>query len=315
MKKKRLAWIAVIFTICMGAVYWLWPSNPDEAVSANPMDRLQKLTDSITNAPIREAPSVASTNHPQELDTAIALSKEYQSARDMHGLYAKYRHSDNPDEKYFAWRAIEFCSRFLMPSKRDTFVAAPEKLWNSTPDRDLVEHNLFARCSEFKEFTSNKDFRTEVRNLEDELKESNSKIILAGKSSDLLTQGKKDEANAIARQVLLSKEPDAIASLENYLKESRNEQRKLLPGYKPGQAQPTDTSAIALELAACDLGKDCSKDSEEAQSICTWGGPCDESLADQKLKPLTQAEADEVRRKKDQYVNAIRNGDLSAFGL
>jgi len=314
--KTRLVTALISFSLLgVGLAYFYWPEKDHEIAVDHRMDELQNLNDKIVHAPLPVGQTVKRDPQSHKLATAIELSKEYQTTRDMHDIYVKYRHSTNPDEKYFAFRAMEFCSRFLLPSKRNTFVAAPEKLWNGNPERDIVEHNLFARCSEFKEFASNHDFREELKSLEQEVNESDSNIVLANKSANLLMLGKVDDARALAKQVLLSQEPDAIASLETYLKQYKNEQMKLLPDYKPGQAQPTDTSSIALALAACDLGKDCSKDSEEAESICTWGGACGEDLIDQKLKTLTQAEAEEVRRKKDQYVSAIKSGDLTVFGF
>lgn len=248
-----------------------------------------------------------------DLTSVLAISNEYQSTRDLHSLFTKYRLSNNPSEKFFAWKAIDFCSRYLLPTNRDIFVSQPESLPGLTQEQDAMNQRLFGKCAGFKEFTP-AQYRAQLKQIQESAINGGSNSIAAIKANELFMAHKNEEdAAKLAKQVLQSKEPDAIMTLVDSMQVYWD--AKIVAQQNSGKPPEADTSAVALRLVACDLGRDCSKDALDMQMMCVYAGSCEDSLESRTLKLLTPAEADDVRQKMKIYLAAIKQGDLKIFGL
>ncbi|MFZ6842967.1 hypothetical protein [Undibacterium sp. RuTC16W] len=248
-----------------------------------------------------------------DLTSVLAISSEYQSTRDLHSLFTKYRLSNNPTEKFFAWKAIDFCSRYLLSTNRDIFVSQPEPLPGLTQEQDAMNQRLFGKCAGFKEFTPTQ-YRAQLKQVQESAINGGSNSIAAVQANELfITHKNEEDAVKLAKQVLQSKEPDAIMALVDSMQVYWD--AKKINQQNSGKPPEADTSAVALRLAACDLGRDCSKDALDMQVMCVYAGSCEDSLESRTMKLLTPAEADDVRQKMKIYLAAIKQGDLKIFGL
>lgn len=78
------------------------------------------------------------------------------------------------------------------------------------------------------------------------------------------------QADALLRDILASKDPDAIGALADVMGTSRlNSQYSDLSG--------TPLHSYAWQLASCDLGRDCSANGALMRQMCIFGGTCSSS--------------------------------------
>ncbi|MQR00456.1 hypothetical protein [Glaciimonas soli] len=285
----------------------------------------QRASKQTTTMPVA-AISVVPTRAVHNRSAFIAISKAYQSTNDLYALYAKYRNSENADEKYFAWNALQFCARYALPGRGNVIVVLPKsppyKLLdgpaNSAPSRDIADRNLAARCAGFTNMTVDA-LKAENKALGKEVQNGDSYAAIEYKLIALDKIGKKDEAHLLAKNAFLSQEPDAIVALTGYMQtlwddaEHKNTNENI--EVKDLQSVKPDTRAMGFHLAACDLGLDCSAHAVDVEGMCVYGGSCEMPMEEALKQLLTPAEIDDMLNKRDFYVQAIKAGDYKAVGL
>ncbi|WP_090443794.1 hypothetical protein [Duganella sp. CF458] len=295
-----------VIAIAMSAFFFFRIEHAPVAPVGQPRDTHQKATAAIVH-PTMPAP----LQQPQDrLAFAIKVSGEFQSTRDLHALYMKFRDGADPNARYFALRAIDFCARFLVRSSSGAaFSTAPELLRGATDQQDLANRQLYARCAGFRNVPPSEIWAS-IRHLKTVVANESSNIAIAAKASDLLSMNKLEQAASLASSVLRSREPDAIAELEHYLQEVQDTRSKA-----SGQSSDNNIDGLAIRLAACELGKDCSSTALEQQLLCMYGGGCDDSLAQRTARALPESAMLEVLRRRDDFVLAIKTGKLGVFGF
>lgn len=259
--------------------------------------------------PVQPLPHSASPKR-TGLAAVLAASKEFQSTRDLHGLYARLKDSENPDERQFALKAVDFCARYVIRSgARESFATAQESIPQASAEQDLVNRTLYAKCAGFRNVGSSAMW-AELGRLKDIVANEEGNAAAAVKAARLLAMNNADQASELALKVLRSRQPDAIAELEPYFQELRDNRSN-------AAGLPTDgnVDGLAIRLAACELGKDCSSAALEMQSLCLHGGSCEDSLVEKTAKVLPPLAMQEVLRRRDEFVSAVKTGDFRAFGL
>ena len=303
MLKKILFFLFLIVGVLLAYFFWYKSPNPSiqqtnsiPIQSIHPDLNLVSQTDSVPSA------------FKHNLKHAIAIGKEYHLSRDLHSFYLKYKDSSNPDEQYLAWQALNFCSWFISSTLDDALTLSPKDVSKPSPERNTANQELYAACSTF-----NHQFKTAAQFLTENVKNQKNAISSASYSSSLEhvnaleATGKFDEANQYLKEIILSKEPEAIQSIA-----------EIIPlRWKSGDDDKVYTMNVkAIQLATCDLGQECSKDSNNVKFSCVISGyPCDFSRQDQLLSIYNNEEKKKIMEKKAFFLNAIQQGDLASLGL
>ncbi|AXI03827.1 hypothetical protein [Aquirhabdus parva] len=305
--------IISVLLLCVVMAYQYWPSTPlSQPQTSAPLPVMQAPTPkppSSVQTNIAPAPFVHNLNH------ELALEQAYQSSHDLHGFYLKYHNSTNPDEQLFALRAAELCAQFIA-SPEDSLTLQIQSLpnRNRSPEAQLAIQTLFARCSAFShEFTTAKAFRDEVARLSNEVIQGESYFGTEMRVAiqQATGEGSKNQIKPLIRAVLLSKEPEAINGISSFM----------LPIWKTAAQNDTDSpssparvNALALMLATCELGRDCSKDANDSIQHCTCSNEC-QGLVEASIADIPLDLRQVVLSKKSEYVRAIQQGNLQILGL
>ncbi|WP_410209652.1 hypothetical protein [Aquirhabdus sp.] len=308
MLKKLL--IILFFILGFIFIYTLLNSSTHTSKSQpNSVPILQKQNSITTSPQVIDKPSSPITPFQHNLKHAVALNHEYQLSDDLHGLYLKYKESKNPDELYIAEQAISFCKQFISSPSDEALTLSPKSMYNPlpnhTPDQNTAIQHLYSICSTFShEFKTAKQYFAEEERLSERVVSGESYSSAVDRMILLASQGERDKIIPLLKEVILSKEPDAINSVQDIiLKRWQGAESKGVVGQ------------FAIRLAACDLGRECSKDALDQQLSCLSGSACNLSLEDELMNHLTPTEQQEVMQKKALFLRAVDEGDLAALGI
>ena len=121
------------------------------------------------------------------------------------------------------------------------------------------------------------------------------------------------KALAVVRDVLTSRDAYAIASLREFV-------HQFLVLQVDAQALPggtrTDLKSLALTVAACDLGLDCSEQSLTALQLCAHSGYCSGDVIDRYAQALPNpTDRAQLAAENRRVAAAIAAGDGKALGL
>jgi hypothetical protein len=118
----------------------------------------------------------------------------------------------------------------------------------------------------------------------------------------------------LVQKVLSSKDPDAISALGDFFhvywdnKDYQNtnmERDRNLPNLR----------IAAFSLVACDMGKDCSRDSLEMTLACHYSSLCNYSVGQFLVKDLSTEQKNLLEQYKLSLLQAINSGDYRQLGL
>lgn len=166
-----------------------------------------------------------------------------------------------------------------------------------TPDRQVAAMQLMRRCDGFMRVGPGKT---------GELLDATVEALKAqgGDAAMALV-----DARGIAARLREGAGPDLGEALQRTL---RYWQQK----HAAGDADPrTADFALALRLAVCDLGRDCSVDGLPALTACLVEGQCGQGWREDWRDGLRAESVAAVSQYREQIVQAVRQRDLGFFGL
>lgn len=130
----------------------------------------------------------------------------------------------------------------------------------------------------------------------------------------LLAQGRRPETDASSDADIRS------ALLSGFAPDVHEALAMVLPSWQAtleARGQPYDAEAFgrAIQLAACDLGRDCSQQGAMALMACVYENRCGTPLDELPAKGGDVAQAGLVQQYRREITQAIRQGNVGYFGL
>lgn len=333
---KRVIVISLA-ALLLGAAYYLFVSSNTQSASSNgaqvkePDDNAipaEKTTKTAIQLSMQAGPKSIEIARRAEFNTSAAkrLAAELSSSKDLKAFYDKYKNDTSPEGKTYFAKAMDGCARFIHLKNNK---------WDSTPDLPGItpDHPDFApRAKAYEELASRCEgfFSTDAKQNWSEFLAARTKakaepgalvsaniatMMLLSNEKNNLDEDANKEAIKLAEKVLSSKDPDAIYELRGFFdafwdhKDFHNTNMKNdrdIPNLRKG----------AFTLAACEMGKDCSKDSLEAVASCIYSiDSCNQPLNSLLKSGLTSEQKNLLEQYKHEILQAINSGDYRQLGL
>jgi len=242
------------------------------------------------------------------------LGNPLERSDNLRKIYESLRDSRYGFERSVAFRAWSACFPQFMSA--DGQAVSLEKLTKALPvnapnnaARVEAYRELRRRCEPF--FELSRDDVIAFTQRQSDLWKKGEALDPGELALKYLKADEKPKALTVVRDVLSSRDAYAIASLREFVHQylALQVDAQVLPGNTR-----TDITSLALTVAACDLGLDCSADSLTALQQCAHSGLCEGSVIDRYVQTLLnpgdrERLADESRR----MTAAITSGDFTAL--
>ncbi|MGB9149684.1 MAG: hypothetical protein WCB36_05505 [Burkholderiales bacterium] len=248
----------------------------------------------------------------------ILVGMEYQSSQDLKAFYQKYRHHSLPGVKYWVYNALGTCLRFAKGSDGKPYQNAADFLQSSAEGKQLVDrteayNKLHSRCNGLETTPVNETVK-EVQALQESAEAGGDAKALMARG--LLINNKYSEVEIAQALVstLESEDPYAIRNVANLLQRPGVDYILIGVGNHPVSYELVSAAA---NLAACELGADCSTGSITWAEQCINDGNCSSPNVAQQILDRLDSDADrlEAQRARDLIVKAAKTGDVSLLGL
>ena len=313
--KLKIALIAALLAAVVTLAWWELRHGPPQMLANAPS--ISKPAPSIVTA--GEAERSATANEFRWSDVATLtqrLGNGVERATDLATVYDQYSGSTDSLTRNIAYRAWSACFPAFLgaegrPVTVEQFAAAMPATAANMPLRLAAYRELLNRCQRFFYMSRDEIVHASQRQ-EDAWKRG--EILAPGElAMKHFLEGRSDEALDVARRTVQSGDGYAVASLQEYM--HRMIAQKMETQQLPG-SERSDLRGLAVAMAACQLGLDCSADSLTALLLCANGGQCAGNLTDRYLQALPNA-ADRERagRLADLTLAAIRTNDFVSLGL
>jgi hypothetical protein len=244
------------------------------------------------------------------------LGNPLERSDNLRQIYERLRDSRYGFERSVAFRAWSACFPQFMSA--DGQAVSLDKLFQAlplnAPDNALrVEayRELRRRCEPFFEL-SRDDVIAFTQQQSDRWKKGDA-LDPGELALKYLKADDKQKALAVVRDVLSSRDAYAIASMREFVHQYLVLQvdAQALPG-----STRTDLKSLALTVAACDLGLDCSEQSLTALQLCAHSGYCLGGVIDRYAQSLPNpTDREQLAVESRRVAAAIAAGDLKALGL
>lgn len=248
----------------------------------------------------------------------ILVGMEYQSSQDLKAFYQKYRHHSSPGVKYWVYTALGACLRFAKGSDGKPYQNAADFLQSSAEGKQLADRtdayqNLHSRCNGLEATPVNETVK-EVQALQESAEAGGDAKALMARGLFINNKYSEVEIAKALVSTLESDDPYAIRNVANLLQRPGVDYILIGAGNHPVSY---DLVSAAANLAACELGADCSSGSITWAEQCINDANCSSPNVAQQILDRLDSDADrlEARRVRDLIVKAAKTGDVSLLGL
>lgn len=311
LRTRSLAIVALALALA-GGLWFCWPGGPGAAGTGERVRLTQAALAArappawrVAASTPRVAAAVPAPQAPGLTDGGSRASHE--SARDLHALFEQSWRSADLRVLEEAGMALYLCNEHRRHADALAIAFAggdPGPLHGAlTPARQRANAELDSRCRGFG--------RLAPATLE-AMQASLQQRLRAGGSR--LADGAQQEASSLPTALAMSLlEAGEAASFERA--------RPTLIAALARQADYAEESegrqdiGIAVLLASCELGRDCSAGAYDALRRCTWQGLCEQGLFEGWRDGLAPVRADAVQQLRDRIVKAVQSGDAASLGL
>lgn len=305
--KQRLLVVTAVM-ICMAVLYFV---NSHDPSSQKRQTDIGNLTFPIQAHIPGQARFFAGSEPNPFVTVTERLANPLERSPDLRVNFEQNKNSKNPTERNIALRAWTACfPHFTAPQGQAvTLDSVTKGLSRQAPnysERVDAYRSLLGRCKNFLDLPHD-DIVLQSQQLENfrNTGEAQSPGELA---RQYLNAGKMNEAKAVARSIITSKDAYAINSLSEFIADMTASAASV-------HADP-ELRSMAFSIAACQLGLECGSDSLTALLLCANNGACTGSVVDRYLSELpSQPDRDVVLRESRRVIDAIRENDMSALGL
>lgn len=244
------------------------------------------------------------------------LGNPLERSDNLRKIYESFRDSRYGFERSVAFRAWSACFPQFMNA--DGHAVSLEKLTLALPvnapnnaARMEAYRELRRRCEPF--FELSRDDVMAFTQRQSDLWKKGEALDPGELALKYLKADDKPKALAVVRDVLSSRDAYAIASMREFVHQFLVLQvdAQALPG-----STRTDLKSLALTVAACDLGLDCSERSLTALQLCAHSGYCRGGVIDRYAQALPKpTDREQLAAESRRVAAAIAAGDLKALGL
>ena len=244
------------------------------------------------------------------------LGNPLERSDNLRKIYESFRDSRYGFERSVAFRAWSACFPQFMSA--DGHAVSLEKLTQALPVnapgnalRVDAYRELRRRCEPF--FELSRDDVIAFTQRQSDLWKKGEALDPGELALKYLKADDKPKALAVVRDVLTSRDAYAIASLREFVHQFLVLQvdAQALPG-----STRTDLKSLALTVAACDLGLDCSEQSLTALQLCAHSGYCSGDVIDRYAQALPNPlDRQRLGEESQRVAAAIQAADMKALGL
>ncbi len=241
------------------------------------------------------------------------LANPLETTAALRPFFERYQSSTNPLDRWFAARAWSACFPLFLPPENGT--ATLETITQALPanapdhaERLDAYRALMGRCRSFLDLPrATLAAQSEQINA---LTQAGALLSPGELARHLHNHGQTTRAVAMAQAVVASGDAYAIGSLRDYV--------FLMLTQRAGTDSPQgsmrpDLRALAVQIAACDMGLACGAASLTALQACANTGLCTGDLRQRLLQELSQAERSAVLHDSATLLAALRSRDVSAL--
>lgn len=269
-----------------------------------------------TSRIINDAPVIHQLNLADLQRMTVTLGNPLERSDNLRKTYESFRDSRFGFERSVAFRAWSACFPQFMSA--DGQAVSLEKLTQALPvnapnnaARMEAYRELRHRCEPF--FELSRDDVIAATQRQSDLWKKGDALDPGELALKYLKADDKPKALAVVRDVLTSRDAYAIASLREFVHQFLVLQvdAQALPG-----STRTDLKSLALTVAACDLGLDCSAESLTALQLCAHSGFCVGSVIDRYAQSLPYpSDRQRLGEESQRVAAAIQAADMKALGL
>ncbi|TAG48746.1 MAG: hypothetical protein EAZ30_06200 [Betaproteobacteria bacterium] len=239
-----------------------------------------------------------------------------ERSADLNADYRRLESALTPFERDLAYRAWSACfPTFLSAAGQvgsvQNLIDAMPRGASSNALRTEAYQKLRQRCAGFFHLSSDELVQTTQR-LDDMARRGDAASVgeLAFK---FWREGDEARARDLARASIISRDGYSIASLQEYV--HRSLERRIDEG-SFAKTERSDLRALALAIAACEYGLDCSADSLTALQLCTNNAQCEGALPERYLQRLdTVEDRQRLQALVRETIAAIQSNDFAKLGF
>ncbi|MET3135154.1 hypothetical protein AAKU55_005457 [Oxalobacteraceae bacterium GrIS 1.11] len=297
MNQKRMLWMIVATTFLASISYFSLNSSVEqqETASAGYVDKkLKRLVEMQASTAIS---SPHDNSHPVS-EATIHLPLSYESALDLHQFFMIAKESKDPSLLYQGYRAYIECQSLVSNASnlRAAFSGGdPSGLQGPlTPERQAASEELLKRCRGFERM-SERDLNEAGIALREKAKKMGSvEAIMDGIDPPAAI----DSATLIG--LLQAHTPSAYERAAPALATAVANSMNVLP-----ESSQFKKIEIAVMLAGCDLGKDCSASSYRTLLQCTYYNNCQKPLYDDWQSGMSDTDIQQIIGLKTGIVHGV----------
>ena len=246
----------------------------------------------------------------------VTLGNPLERSDNLRKTYEIFRDSRFGFERSVAFRAWSACFPQFMSA--DGQAVSLEKLSAALPmnapnnaARIDAYRELRRRCEPF--FELSRDDVIALTQRQSDLWKKGEALDPGELALKYLKADDKPKALAVMRDVLTSRDAYAIASMREFV-------HQFLVLQVDAQALPsstrTDLKSLALTVAACDLGLDCTEQSLTALLLCAHNGYCSGDVIDRYAQSLPNpTDRERLGEESRRVIAAIQVADVKPLGL
>lgn len=240
------------------------------------------------------------------------LATPLEKSDNLQAIYEQYKNSQDPIERHIAYRAWSACFPQLIAAKGEAI--SIEKLSSGfaqndpqTPLRINALRSLMGKCKNFSALS--REQLVQGTTLEKEAANGNQSSSPGEMANQQRIAGNTEQALQVVRSILNSKDAFAIATLPDFIQPYLNSkiEEQTLPA-----STRSDLKALALSLAACELGMACAADTLSATQLCATSGECSGSLNERYLNRMqTPSDRALLQAETNRVLEAIRSKNFA----
>ena len=302
MKKERVS-VVVAVVIAVACGVWALGDGTHSAVPSAAVPAGLSAASTVALKSIRVEPAKNNeTRAPRQEEVAhSARARSFGGAKNLWDFARAAVQSNNPSDLLEGFASTNACVNYLSTAAELNKFATGEKsqvVGQLTSDRQLAITELNTRCAGFQQ--AGRELTQELRST------LSSRLSSAGYQF----QSGHAISNEQLKSLLSSDAPDAVGTAAIHLLGPW--QAKL--GIADGDPRENEL-AVAVSLAQCDLGKDCSVGSWESLEECALTGRCNQDARSNWEQGFDAEQIARIGGYRQQVVAAVRNRDWAGLGL
>lgn len=261
----------------------------------------------VEPTPTTQAPApLRPASKPLDAATSTPVTDPVGTAPDLKRVFDEYIASGDPRQRRIAVRAFEACVPAFLPGAGQA--PSQEPLIQALPadhqiEREGAYRTLFARC-----YRLVAEGRASLDNTHQTLERDPQNQAPGQRAQEAALAGKLDRVEVLVSEAMSGSDPATVASLAGLAERIVPlRQPDVVDGATLQRAREVD---VALSLAACDLGLDCSAQSVWALQMCATEGLCEGDVTSRLMARVTPGSVDPgaVQHQRLRLLGLIQSG-------